>query len=131
MALLKSIESDAGHMNSYWKIGEFNLILSKEIITVVMYGYKNKWGREHKDRDKTLSFTFPADKGHKDLKDYEELVLNYTNGNVTTLNTSFKLKVDWKTSVTPDINKIVKNVITDMYKAVKSTEEFKGASDIP
>lgn len=130
MAMCKVIESKAGHTNSYWNIGELYLHLSQKTINVILYGYKNKWGRTYKEKDATMEFTFPADPDHKDLKPYQELILDYVNQDKCILNTSFKLKVDWKVNVTPDINKLVKYVLEAMYNAVKQTEQFKGATDI-
>lgn len=130
MALLKQIESKSGHTNSYWNIAKFHLVLSKREIHVTLYGYKNKWGREYRGWDDIIEYTFPVDPLHKDLSDYEELVLLYSNESQTVLNTNFKLKVDWKANVVPNVNRLVKNILVDMYAATKQMPDFSGAKDI-
>ncbi len=131
MAINKVIYSKTGHANTYWIVGGYRLCLSKREMTVKVVGYKNQISREtKKDFDDFRDIKLPVNPMDKDLVDYEELIINYSNYNKMEIAIELKMKVDLKVAVSPNITKIIDKLIGYGYYGIGNTEEFAGGKQI-
>lgn len=128
MAVSKTLYSKTDHINTYWIVGAFRLCLSKREMVVKVAGYKNKAAREAmKDYGDFRELTLPVDPMDRDLVDYEELIINYSNYDKMEISIELTMKVNLKAAVSPNITRIVDKLINYGYYGISQNEEFKGA----